>query len=164
MKICPTCNAQLNDDAAFCTNCGTFFNDAPAYQQTPNYQNYQTYQAPAAADPYDHTAEFDAADISENKVIAMLIYLLGIVGIILALLMSNQSKYVGFHMRQSLKILVVDTLAGLCAAILCWTLIVPLAASILIIALSVVKIICFVQICKGQAKEPFIIRKITFLK
>ncbi|PWL53365.1 MAG: zinc ribbon domain-containing protein, partial [Lachnospiraceae bacterium] len=48
--------------------------------------------------------------------------------------------------------------------ILCWTVIVPIAAGIFYAVLWVVKIICFVSICKGEAKEPVIIRSFTFLK
>lgn len=155
MKICPTCGNQVNDNEMFCTNCGT---------QLSQQQPYNQYQYQAPVDPYDHTAEFDAKDISDNKVISMLIYLMGAVGIIIALLASNSSNYVSFHVRQSLKILVVEILGGICAALLCWTFIVPIAYAVLVIALIVVRIMCFFQICSGKAKEPAIIRKLDFLK
>ena len=101
--------------------------------------------------------------MSDNKVIAMLVYLLSVVGILIALLSQN-SPYVSFHVRQALKFLVVETLVGIVTAILCWTVIVPIAAGIFYAVLWVVKIICFVSICKGEAKEPVIIRSFTFLK
>ena len=171
MKYCPNCRKELQDEAAFCTNCGTALNGAPqtppVYQQPPvyNYNQAPVYAPPQPAyDPYDHTSEFEAKDVSENKVICMLVYLLGIVGVLLALLASTSSKYVAFHVRQSLKITVVEILTGIATALLCWTIIVPIAAGVLLIALTVVKIICFVQICKGQAKEPAIIRSLNFLK
>jgi uncharacterized membrane protein len=115
-------------------------------------------------DPYDHTADFDPRDISDNKVIAMLIYLMGIVGIVIALLSQNNSPYVAFHLRQALKIMVVSTLAVFIIAMLCWTVIVPLAGVCFIAALFVVKIICFFDICKGKAREPHIIRNFDFLR
>ena len=93
----------------------------------------------------------------------MLLYLLSVVGILIALLSQN-SPYVSFHVRQALKFLVVETLVGLVTAILCWTVIVPIAAGIFYAVLWVVKIMCFVSICKGEAKEPVIIRSFTFLK
>ncbi|MDO4608142.1 MAG: zinc ribbon domain-containing protein, partial [Clostridia bacterium] len=113
---------------------------------------------------YDHTAEFDAKDISDNKVIAMLVYLLGTVGIIIALLAGSNSPYASFHARQALKFMVVEMLAAVCALVLCWTIIVPLAYLILSITLTVIKFICFFQICSGKAKEPAIIRGLNFLK
>jgi len=133
----------------------------PPYQGMPN----QNFTPPFVPDIYDHTSEFDPKDISDNKVIAMLVYLMGIVGVILAALIgANTSPYVAFHIRQSLKFMVVEILLVLCCAILFWTIIVPVVAGIFEVVLSVVKIICFVQICQGQAKEPAIIRSFGFLK
>lgn len=64
-----------------------------------------------AYDPYDHTAEFDPKDISDNKVFAMLCYLMDFIGIIVALLATHSSKYTMFHVRQALKITVVSILS-----------------------------------------------------
>ena len=160
MKTCPTCNTQLDDNAVFCNVCGTQF-AAPAQ---PGYAPQGGYQTPFVADPTDHTAEFDAKDISDNKVISMLVYLMGTFGIIIALLASNTSPYAAFHVRQALKISVVTILGGLLSALLCWTIIVPLAYSFFMIAIFVVKIICFFDVCKGKAKEPAIIKGFGFLK
>lgn len=168
MKICPNCQNQMNDNAAFCPNCGTQFatNAQPnPYQQAPNYnQPPYGYAPPAPAyDPYDHTAEFDAKDISDNKVISMLVYLMGPIGILIALLASSNSAYAGFHVRQALKFTVIEILSSIIAVVLCWTFIVPIAYVIFAIALTVIKFICFFQICSGKAKEPAIIRSFKFL-
>lgn len=162
MKICPNCNCQLDDNAGFCNLCG--YNFAVNNQQ---FQNQQYYGAPpqyTAPPCFDHTAEFSAKDISDNKVIAMLTYLLGTVGILIALLSSSNSDYVAFHVRQSLKILVCQVICIMAAAILFWTLIIPFAAGIASIVLTVVKVISFVEICQGKAKEPAIIKNFKFLK
>lgn len=151
MKICPKCGAQMEDRAMFCANCGT------------NYSNPYATAAPVVPE-WDHTAEFDPKDVSDNKVIAMLVYLLGVIGILIALIGSSNSPYASFHVRQSLKFVVIETLATLAAGILCWTVIVPIAAGIFAVVLWVVKIICFVSICKGEANEPVIIRSFGFLK
>lgn len=151
MKICPKCGAQCEDTASFCTTCGYSFSGA-----APGY-------APPI-DPYDHTARFDPKDISDNKVIAMLVYLMGPIGIIIALLASANSPYVGFHLRQALKFVVVEALLGIVAAALIWTVIAPLAAAIMSMILFVLKVICFFQICSGKAKEAPIIRELNFLK
>lgn len=113
---------------------------------------------------WDHTREFDEKDISDNKVVAMLVYLIGIPGIIVALLCSNSSPYAGFHVRQALKFVVMNTLTLLAAAVFAWTFVIPIAAGIFVCILFVIKIICFVSICKGEAKEPPIIRSFKFLK
>lgn len=95
---------------------------------------------------------------------AMFPYLMGVFGIIVALLASSQSKYAYFHVKQASKLLVVETLTGIFAALLCWTFIVPAAAAIFLIVLFVVKIICFVNVCKGKAKDAPIISNFGFLK
>ena len=136
-------------------------NQGPMPGQGAPYQQYA--QAPVF-DPYDHTAEFSPKDISDNKVIAILVYLMGTIGVIIALLASKESPYVAFHLRQGLKFLVVEVLVGIVSAVLFFTLIVPIAGGIFLIVLWVIKIICFFQICCGKAKEPAIIRSLGFLK
>ncbi len=171
MKNCPVCGAQLEDTAAFCAQCGANQNAAPQQPQQPQQPQYvapqpQYYAAPQqpAVDPYDHTADFDAQDISDNKVYCMLPYLMGIFGIIVALLASSSSKYVAFHVRQAVKLEVTSILLTLVMVVLFWTLIVPLAGAIALAVLAVVRIICFFQICSGKAKEPVIVRSLPFLK
>lgn len=171
MKQCPKCGKVLEDDAKFCQSCGAMYEESQPVQPAPQYQTQQT----AAPDPFDHTAEFTAEDISSNKVISMLVYLMGWIGIVIALLASNTSKYAAFHVRQALKFTVVEILIPIILAVGAIINIIPvlgwlvyglaaLAAGILGIVFFVLKIICFFQICKGQAKEPAIIRELTFLK
>ena len=59
-------------------------------------------------DPKDHSAEFDGKDIADHKLFAMLPYLLGILGTIVALLVAKDSPYVGFHVREGIRILGTD--------------------------------------------------------
>lgn len=201
MKICKNCGAQMQDQAAFCTQCGAKTEEQqnggngqatgagqsmgagqntsaqgagqgmtggipnPGTQNMGNMNNgayQQQYYAPV--DPYDHTAEFSPKDISDNKVIAMLVYLMGAVGIIIALLASSESPYVSFHVRQGLKFVVLDILAGIVGTVLFFTIIVPIVAGIFIFILWICKIITFFSICGGNAKEPPIVRSFNFLK
>ncbi len=150
MKFCPNCGAQLEEGATSCPGCGAVFVTQPA--------------SAAYADPTDHTAEYDAADVSENKIFAMLPYLLSVVGVIIALLGKKESPYVAFHVRQALKIFICQTLVGILSAVLAITVIVPLAGVVCEIILLVVQIICFFQVCAGRAKEPAIVYRLGFLK
>lgn len=163
MKICPNCGCRLDDNAVFCVNCGFQFVTQQS-QQMPPQQQYAPPYAPPVADSYDHTTEFDAKDISDNKVFAMVCYILGIFGVVIALLASRSSEYTMFHVRQALKINVVTILMTVCAVLLCWTVIVPLAFVVMSVVLFVVQIICFFQVASGKAKEPAIIRSLKFLK
>ena len=151
MKFCPNCGTQMEDNAAFCPKCGVQPNAAPNMTYAP-------------VDPYDHTAEFDPQDISDNKVYAMLVYLMGTIGIIIALLAAQNSRFVAFHVRQALKIVAVNLLMGIISAVLIWTFIVPIAAGVMAVVFWVIKIICFFQVCSGKAKEPAIIRSLGFMK
>lgn len=151
MKYCPQCGTQLDDAAVTCTNCGAAFvtNQVPVVSAVPDY---------------DHTAEFTEKDISDNKVIAMVVYLFGLMGVVIAALCSKDSAYANFHVRQALKITVTSALIGICAGVLFWTFIIPILAGLAMLVVAVVKIICFVNVCMGKAYEPAIIRNLTFLK
>ena len=154
MAFCPNCGKDIPDGQVFCSNCGASLNAAPE----------QVAPVAPAVDPYDHTAEYTPEDISQNKVIAMAAYLLGAVGIIIALLAAPQSPYASFHLRQALKFTMVEILLLVVSAVLVWTFIVPIAAAIAIAVLGVIEIICFFQVCQGKAKEAAIIRSLGFLK
>ncbi len=187
MKMCPNCQNAMNDDVVFCTNCGcnlsadaqsspaepiapvqpeaTFYqqNQGQAYQQQmPN--GIPVPPVVTAVDSRDHTAEFDAKDISDNKVFAMIAYLMGIVGVAVALIASSESKYTRFHVTQSLKIIVCNTLLSIATALVAWTIVGAFAGGVCMIILFVLKIMCFVDVCNGKAKEPAIICGFGFLK
>lgn len=165
MKNCPKCGEQLQDNAVFCTRCGEKQQDSAGAQTNQSYQqNYAPGGYNKPYDPYDHTAEFDAKDISDNKVISMLAYLLGTFGLIIALLAAKDSPYASFHVRQALKFTVVNALMAIVTLFLCWTVIVPIVAGIAFAVLAVIKIISFFQICIGKAVEPYIIRNLGFLR
>ena len=182
MKVCPNCNASYEGDMKFCLQCGTPLADAPVNEapvneapaqepqfqqpvQEPQFQQPAYAQpAPVAADPFDHTAEFDAADISDNKVFAMLPYLFGFVGIIVAMLAAKESAYTKFHIRQALKITISSYLVLFITLVFCWTFIIPIAGGVCSCILFVLVIIAFIQVCKGQAKEPAIIKNFKFFK
>jgi len=147
MKFCPNCRLTYDDSANACGQCGGQLSYIPQQAQV--------------TDPTDHTAKFSPEDISANKVLAMIPYLMGWIGIIITLLASGTSPYASFHVKQALKIQVVLILATLMNIVpfLGW-----LAYIVVAIILVVVQIICFINVCKGKAKEPAIICNISFLK
>jgi len=150
--VCSKCNAQLAEGAVFCANCGTPVAGGAQPQPQAVYVN-----------PSDHTAEFDAKDIADNKIYAMLPYLLSFIGVIITLLGAKESAYANFHVRWALRINVISILLALITAILCWTCIIPIVGGIAAVMIAVIDIICFVQVCQGKAKEPFIIKEFKFL-
>ncbi len=159
MKFCANCNTPADDSATFCTVCGASF--VPVAPNT--VPNPGVYTQPVM-NSFDYTAEFDAKDVAENKLYASLGYVLGFIGVIIALLANKESAFVQFHIKQALKISIVSTLVGIITAVLCWTFIVPFAGMILITALEVISYISFFDTLKGNAKEPAIIRSLNFLR
>ena len=149
MKICPKCHLSFDDSAADCPQCGNPL----------TYVDMQAQNTPAVI---DHTAEFSPADISANKVLAMIPYLMGWIGIIVTLLASGTSPYAGFHVRQALKIQVCTALVSIIGAII--PIIGWLAIGIFGIVALVINIICFFSVCKGEAKEPPLVSSFAFLK
>lgn len=146
MKFCPNCKKMYDDYTNVCTDCGT---------------PLMLLQSPAQADPTDHTAEFDPADVSQNKVLAMAPYLMSFFGIIIALLASSSSPYVSFHVKQAMKIQIVTILS-------CFLAIIPVLGWIAIGVWSIIAFVLvimgFVQVCKGQAKDIPIVSGMSFLK
>ena len=155
MKICQKCHLSFDDSANTCPHCG----EALIY--IPNQQDYREIT--------DHTAEFTNEDISQNKILAMVPYIfgmlgVGVFGVIIALLGAGNSPYASFHVKQALKLQIVTILLGIVAGVLVWTLIVPILAVIGVLVIYVINIICFFDVCNGTAKEPALINKIKFLK
>lgn len=147
MKICQNCNTTHPDNMNTCPQC-----NAPLVSVMPQ----------VLANGANHTAEFDRADISANKVLAMIPYLMGWIGILITLLAAGTSAYAAFHVRQALKIQVCTTLVAIVGSIipiLGW-----IAIGVVGIIALVINIICFFSVCKGEAKEPPIVSGLAFLK
>ena len=136
--------------------------EEPQAQQEPERDAPYTYRLNAPG--WDHTDEFKAEDISRNKVTAMAAYMLGAIGVVIAVLAGKDSPYADVHMRQGLKIAIVEAVLAVISVLLCWTLIVPGAAAVCMVILMVVRLICFVSVCKGRAVEPPILRSFGFLR
>ncbi|MCR5687813.1 MAG: zinc-ribbon domain-containing protein [Lachnospiraceae bacterium] len=147
MAFCSNCGKEIPEGASVCPSCGA---------------SLANVAAPEAVN-WDHTDEFDAEDISNNKVYALSAYLFSILGVILCHLLAKESPYALFHAREALKLNVVIIVIYLLSCFFCWTCIAPVAGAILILMLAVVKVICFVQVCKGEAKEPWLVRSIGAL-
>ncbi|MCR5502452.1 MAG: zinc ribbon domain-containing protein [Lachnospiraceae bacterium] len=169
MAFCAKCGTQVPDGVAFCTSCGAPMGAAApgpeASSQAGGYQaNYQQPYQVQAADPWDHTAEFDPQDVSENKVFALLGYVFSLFGVLFVYLGAKDSKYAMFHAKNAVTISVVMGLVFLATALLSWTCIVPIAGAIFELVILIVNIICIFDVFKGKAKEPAIIRGMNFLK
>ena len=169
MAFCPQCGAPVPDGVATCPQCGASMaptvqqpQPQPQFQQQQQYQQFQQPYAPVPmVDPKDHTAEYDPKDISENKVFAMAPYLMGAIGIIVALLAAQKSEFTMFHVRQALKITMVNILLVICCII---PIVGWIFAGVCSIILVVLQFIMFFRVCKGKAVEVPIVGNLGFLK
>ena len=132
MKYCPHCGAEIADDVRFCPTCGK-----------------ETVAPVVNAEPV-----FDAQDIADNRMMAMLGYLsMGI----LPMLGCRNSAYAMHHVNQALWIYIGAMLCSLASGILAFTVIIPILGGIALIVLLVFEIIGIVRALKGSGKYlPFI--------
>ena len=165
MKICPNCHSQADETAHSCPVCGTVL-DAITPPPADYFRKKEPVQMPELipADPapasFDHTGEFLESDILNNTTACMAAYLLGIPGIIIALLMAGTSGYGRFHINQALKITILEALIVFASAILCWSFIVPILGAIAIVVLMVIRLICFNDVRNGKATDAPLLRSI----
>lgn len=122
----------------------------------------------------DHTSEFRKKDIARNKIYAMLPYLMGVVGVVIALLAAKKSKYVQFHVRQALKLTITSVILAILAIPFLALGRIPIAGIMFLLVAALIgivqagvwilKLIGFFQVCEGMAKEPAVVRSFQFLK
>ncbi len=144
MAFCRNCGAQLDENVKFCANCGSVVDNA----------------AGASARNTDHTAEFDALDISETRFLSLFCYL-GIFFMILAAVVKPHSQFVRFHINQGLALTLLMIASGV-------VMIVPILGWIAGVIGYIFSIICviigIINSCKGNAKELPIIGRICIFR
>ena len=123
---------------------------APGYYQQPPVSGVQ--QTATVDLGTDFTASYTPRDISDGKVFALASYMLGIVGIVIALLAAQDSKFAMFHARESLKLQVANSLVLIFMVVLSWTIIVPIVGLVALVVILVITVVCFFRAAKGQAK------------
>ena len=118
MAFCSKCGKEINDGQKFCPGCG-----APADGSTANTTNSGATPTVDLSDRIanftntaDTTAEFDANDIQENKVFAILAYI-GIL-VLVPILGAPNSKFARYHANQGLVLFILDICWGVVSAIL----------------------------------------------
>lgn len=168
MAFCPNCGTQIEEDVKFCPDCGKAMDEAvqPAAANSEDFAAKITNLNNTA----DTTAEYDPADITSNKAMAILAYI-GILCLI-PIFAAKDSKFARFHANQGLILLIVSAAWGIAYSILSviimaisWKLgfLVALLGipSLVLIAPMVLGIINAAQ---GKAKELPIIGTFRILK
>lgn len=122
----------------------------------------------------NYKTDFSDKDISENKITAMAAYLLGPLGIIIALLMSAESPYAKFHVRQALKLTVSSVVLEIFAAVFALFGMIPFVGIIFKLmfvligaawlGVLVIRLIAITQVCDGEAREPAVVGSFNFFQ
>lgn len=112
---------------------------------------------------WDKTALFSEEEVKEFRLTAVLIYLLGIFGIILALVTEKSSPYLKFHIAEGLKITVVSSSLALISVLLSFTFIVPVIGAAGLIVCSAINLISAYKTLTGKSENAVIIRNLKIL-
>ena len=94
MKKCRKCGRNIESKAEFCPFCGACF------------ERHRK----------QHTSAFERMDIQNHKLLAALAYM-GIL-VLIPLFAARESKYVRFHARQGLLLLIAEIIFSVCYCIL----------------------------------------------
>ena len=183
MAFCGKCGTQMNDGVKFCPGCGapnetaapaapaTPVQEAPPVQQNPAPQQADFGAKMAALNnTADTTAEFDKADIEQNKGMSILAYFGPLV--LIPIFAAKNSKFARYHSNQGLVLLLAAIAYGIVYGILStiiyaisWRLgFIVSIIGLVSILFTVLAIIGIINAVNGRAKELPIIGKFKILK
>lgn len=146
MAFCTKCGAEVADGQKVCTACG-------AQMEVKANAQFDVNEAVSKVlDTADTTAEYDAADIANNKVWAILSYIF--ILFLLPLFIAKDSKFAHFHASQGLNLCILDIACGVVGFILGF---IPIVGTVVGILLSLVvlafMVLGIVNAATGKAKE-----------
>ncbi len=155
MLTCKQCGTQVEDNIKYCTNCGAPI-EAPVEQASAPAVDLSA-KLTELNNTADTTAEYDAQDIEQNKVMALLAYII----FLIPLLAAKESKFARFHTNQGLVLFIGAILSSVITVIpiIGW-IIAPIAG----LLITVFAILGIVNALGGKAKELPIIGKFKILK
>ena len=174
MAFCVKCGTQIDDTVKFCPGCGTP-TEAPATEpQAQTQQN--TAQTDFSAkfanlnNTADTTAEYDPADITNNKAMGILAYLGPLCFI--PMFAAKESKFARFHTNQGLILLISCVAWSIVYSILNWIILaiswrlyfISSIIGLFSLAFLALCVLGIVNVANGRAKELPIIGKFKILK
>ena len=111
---CWNCNHVYDENWGVCPNCGHTEAEKPL---TPPLTPDDYSRRHVNVTGFDHTDEFKRSEAARERPYALLAYLLGLPGILIASI-GQKSAYVRFHIRQSLKYSILEMLMSMAATAL----------------------------------------------
>ncbi len=172
MTFCGKCGTQIEENVRFCPGCGasTEATQAQPVQQTQAPQNDFSQKIQNFNNTADTTAEFDVADINQNKAMAILAYFGPLV--LIPIFAAKGSKFARYHSNQGLVLLLASIAYSIVYGILSsiilvisWRLyFITSILSLVSIVFAVLCIIGIINAATGKAKELPLIGKFKILK
>lgn len=170
MAFCKNCGTSMDDGVVFCPSCGTKREEVAAAGAQASQQAGAASTAAGIMNTPDSTNQFDAKDIEESKVMAVLAYL-GIL-ILVPILAAPNSKFARFHSNQGLILIIASVGYSIVASILSFILafipvigwIISALVWLVSCAFVVLVILGIVNAAGGKAKELPLIGKFKILK
>ncbi len=161
MTTCAKCGAEADNNIKFCPDCGAAMemNEPEQTIPTPEPEKANDFSAKIADlnNTADTTADFDAADIEKNKLMAVLAYIIFLIPLIVA----KDSRFARFHTNQGLVLFISAIIFSIVAVI---PIIGWIIAPIIGILITVLSIIGIINALNGRTKELPIIGKFKILK
>ena len=181
MAFCGNCGTKVDEGVKFCPSCGNPMEAPASEQQTQAQQppvqepaaNQNDFSAKFAAlnNTADTTADFDKADIEQNKVMGILAYLSWLV--LIPIFAAPKSKFARFHANQGLVLAITEVAWWIVTAILnailyaiSWRLgsLVGTLLGLVNLVFLVMLVIGIMNAVNGRAKELPVIGKFKILK
>ena len=177
MSFCGKCGTKVDEGVKFCPSCGNPM-EAPAPEQQAQTQQAQPagdqndFSAKIAAlnNTADTTADFDKADIEQNKAMGILAYLGPLVFI--PMFAAKGSKFARFHANQGLTLFIACVAWSIVYSILNWIILaiswrlyfISSIIGLCSLVFLVLAVLGIVNAANGRAKELPVIGKFKFLK
>ena len=183
MAFCGNCGTKIDDHAKFCPGCGqaveapateqikTEATEQPKAEQAQGQQNDLSAKVANLNNTKDTTADFDKADIEQNKVMGILAYLSWLV--LIPIFAAPKSKFARFHANQGLVLAITEVAWWIVTAILnailyaiSWRLgsLVGTLLGLVNLVFLVMLVLGIVNAANGRAKELPVIGKFKILK
>ena len=159
MAFCEKCGAKIEEGVKFCSSCGNTVGapNEPIQPQTEEKKPDLSEKITSLNNTADTTAEYDAADVEKNKLMAVLAYII----FLIPLLAAKDSPFAKYHTNQGFILFLAAIASGVVAVIPILGWIIAPIASILVTVLAVIGII---NALNGKAKELPIIGKFKIIK
>ncbi len=176
MAFCGNCGAKVDDGVKFCPSCGTAIEAAEqktgqSEQPKQGAQNDFAEKLQGLNNTADTTADFDKADIEQNKVMGILAYLSWLV--LIPIFAAKNSKFARYHANQGLLLAICEIIWWVATAIItaiayaiAWWLgsLLSTVLSLVNLVFLVMLILGIVNAANGKAKELPVIGKFRILK